>query len=160
MSSISQGDLKSLLRYDPQTGVFTWLRGKRAGMVAGNVVKGHRQIMIGGKNYAAHRLAWLYVTGKFPNRGIDHINLNGDDNRFHNLREASQSQNGANQRLRKNSTSGLKGVTWRAEKRKWVAQITVDWRNNYLGIFDCPAAAHFRYLIEADKRFGEFARAA
>jgi hypothetical protein len=71
--------------------------------------KGYRLIGVDGRWHKAHRLAWLYMTGSWPREQIDHINLIKNDNRFENLREATQTQNHANTRARRR---GLKGITW------------------------------------------------
>jgi hypothetical protein len=93
--------LTSVLHYTPETGEFLWnlprpkIRvGQRAGYKKKNT--GYIYIEIDGKSYSAHRLAWFYVTGTFPKKQIDHINRNRSDNRYENLREATNSQNKAN----------------------------------------------------------------
>jgi hypothetical protein len=97
--------LRELLHYDPDTGDFTWRTARKripAGAIAGTVERGFRRITIGGgrhgPRYSAHRLAWLYMTGAWPNGYLDHINRDPDDNRFANLRLATNSQNQANTR--------------------------------------------------------------
>jgi hypothetical protein len=89
--------LREILGYDPETGLFTRLvrTGRiRAGEVAGTAhSRGYRSIVIDGRVYLSHRLAWLYVHGEWPPEQIDHINRNRADNRLVNLRAAKQSQN-------------------------------------------------------------------
>jgi hypothetical protein len=63
-----------------------------------------------GKTYAAHRLIWFLVTGRWPKYDIDHIDRNGNNNGFHNLREATRRQNCQNQIVRKNNKLKVKGV--------------------------------------------------
>jgi hypothetical protein len=153
--------LRKILRYDPETGEFTWIISPRRdippGSRAGSMNKGYRTIMVDHRNYAGHRLAWLWVTGEWPAEDLDHINRDRGDNRFANLRLSTDSQNLANRGRNSNNTSGLKGVTRRGSDR-WIAQIGVGSTNHYLGIFYCPAAAHIAYVIAADKAFGKFAR--
>lgn len=79
------------------------------------------------------------------------------DNRWCNLREATRTQNNANSKCRKTNKSGLKGVS-ASGKNKWAARIQLHGKQRKIGDFDCPAAAHFAYLIEADKAFGAYAR--
>lgn len=141
MDFISQKRLKELLHYDPETGVFTWLRreGKSravsvfnsnyAGKVAGNVQTdstGHKQISIyfDKKAHKAHRLAWLYVYGKIPKGIIDHINGDSLDNRIANLREADDLQSAWNKGKLATNKSGYKGVSLKKKSGKWVAQIS------------------------------------
>jgi hypothetical protein len=89
---------------------------------------------------------------------IDHINRNGLDNRRRNLRICTRSQNLANQGLHSNNTSGLKGVSWCRQTRKWKAQISINHKHKNLGRFEDPEEAHAAYIKAAKKYFGEFAR--
>jgi hypothetical protein len=152
--------LRELLAYDPETGEFT-NRGRRgntgrAGKAAGSRnSRGYVTVSIGGYNYLAHRLAWIYVTGTWPVAEIDHINGDGADNRFANLREATRGENARN-RARQNNTSGFKGVVGRGTR--WEAKIYYDGREIYLGTFATPEEAHAAYAKAALEHHGEFAR--
>lgn len=157
--------LRDILDYDPHTGVFTWLvkvgKKTRVGAAAGTVrPNGYCQICISYRLYLAHRLAWLWMTGEWPQNVIDHINLNGCDNRWNNLRLATISQNGANIRAPSHNTSGTKGVHWDNKRRKWIAQIKVNRKLIFLGRFDTIESARKSYSIAAHEYFGEFARVA
>lgn len=108
------------------------------------------------KLYQAHRLAWLYVYGRFPNGQLDHKNGNKLDNRIINLRKATDTQNHANSKARR-SRSNLKGAHWFKRDGKWQAKMTG--RNNktiYLGTFDTAKAAHAAYCRAARKLYGVF----
>lgn len=93
--------LRELLEYDPETGKFTWLRnrafkalgGTHAGYLNSN---GYLRITVDDVSYAAHRLAWLYVHGRWPDKTIDHINRNKQDNRIANLRDVTHSEQNYN----------------------------------------------------------------
>ena len=98
------------------------------------------------------------MTGKFPIDQVDHINLDKLDNRWVNLREATNSQNQANIHAHITNTSGFKGVSWHRGVQKWRAQIERDGHSCYLGYFDTPEAAAAAYANAAQKHFGEFAR--
>jgi hypothetical protein len=157
--------LRNLLHYDPHTGQFTWLAKARGGVTVGYVTgyrskRGDIVITVDYVQRKAHRLAWLYMTGEWPKEDIDHKNGNSADNRWVNLREATVSQNLANQRIRSNNTSGFKGVTWDKAKRKWAAQIRVKGRHIHIGRFASAEEAHSAYCDAAKRHFGEFARAA
>ena len=151
---ITQQRLKQLLDYDPTTGIFTWKvrRGgsAKAGSVAGcKKFDGYNYIKIDDKPCAAHRLAWLFIHGKFPNDQIDHINGVRDDNRIENLRDVDQFTNARNIAKRNDNTSGITGVCWHKVRNKWESRINIDGRKLHLGLFDCKATAsyvakHFR----------------
>lgn len=148
---INQERLKELLHYDPETGMFIWCvkpsRRVKSGAAAGGIdSKRYRVIRIDGVYYKAHRLAWLYVHGRFPIRDIDHINGVRDDNRIANLREATRAENGQNRKKNINNTSGFHGVSWDSANRKWRASIQVNSRPKRLGLFDAPESAHAAYL--------------
>lgn len=88
---------------------------------------------------------------------VDHRNANGLDNRRSNLRLATRQENGRNRKLGSNSRSGFKGVTWRADKEKWVASITTSDKRLHLGYFPDLREAAAAYDAAADAHFGEFA---
>ena len=143
--------LMLLLNYDPETGVFTWNIGRRkcnAYAQAGTIDRhGYRQIMVEGRQYAAHRLAWFYMTGRWPKHEIDHINRIRHDNRGLNLREATSGEQRQNQLARCDASSGFRGVTYLPEKSKWLARIALQGRRKHLGVYDTiidAAAARLR----------------
>ncbi len=154
---LTQARLKELLHYDPETGVFTWRarnNGKmKAGATAGTLQRGYRWIKINYRDYAAHRLAWLYSTGAWPKHYIDHINRVRDDNRLANLREATKAQNGHNVSLSKNNRTGYTGV--RFIDGKYRAGIKAYGISYYLGRHDTAEQAHHAYL-EAKRRLHSF----
>lgn len=92
-------------------------------------------MMIDGKNYLAHRLAWFYVYGEWPKNQIDHINRIKTDNRIFNLRDVDNSTNQHNNALRKHNTSGTTGVMNCKSRNCWGAQIYVNNKRIYLGIY-------------------------
>lgn len=140
MPEITQAHLREMLHYDSDTGVFTWrnpsAKNVKKGGIAGCLTN-HGYIQIGVKNklYAAHRLAWLYVYGKWPTNLIDHINGIRSDNRIFNLREATSVENQYNMSKAKNNTSGVKGVTWSKPHKRWRAQCRVNGKSYHLGLF-------------------------
>lgn len=163
LPKISQQDLMDRYSYDADTGVFTRLtssRGWKAGQAAGYVCHvGYRRILVGRRQYLAHRLAWLYVYGYMPDY-VDHINGQRDDNRICNLRPATQSQNIANSKRATDNRSGFKGASWNSKNQRWVGFIRINGVNKYLGQFDTAQEAHDAYMKAAIAAFGEFARAA
>ena len=133
--------LREILSYDPITGVFHWLidasRRVKKGHVAGcKSVEGYLLIGINGRVYRAHRLAWLYVHGRWPSDLLDHRNGIPSDNWIKNLREATNADNGQNCAVQRNNTSGRPGVCWDIRRGKWRAYIKLDGKLRNLGRFD------------------------
>mgnify|MGYP005821022313 CR=1 FL=1 len=168
---ISAERLKRLLSYDPESGQFTWLAREVRNhfdriwntRYAGTIPNyrnsyGYILISIDGRRHFAHRLAWLYMTGAWPKDDIDHINLQRDDNRWCNLREATRSENKANTSLSAANKSGIKGVHWHRKYQKWHANIKVRGKAFFLGSFSTAEEAREAYEAAARKHFGEFAR--
>jgi|688.fasta_scaffold385740_2 hypothetical protein len=161
----TQQELKELLHYDPDTGVFTWKAavGKRIkiGRTTGTPNgKGYLRVKIKGRLYLAHRLAWLYVYGvwpKWPEVQIDHINNVRSDNRIENLRVSTHRQNSQNRKKVLGCTCKLKGASKRLGRFR--AHITIDNKKVSLGSYDTEEEAHAAYKAAAEKEFGAFARA-
>lgn len=148
--------LRTLLNYDPETGVFTWIAksAPRAntlvGSVAGTVIDGgYIRVTVDRRFYRAHRLAWLYMTGEWPLADIDHINGQPSDNRWANLRDVPRSVNLQNRRVAMghNTTSGILGVS--KKRDKWRARIKFDGRD-HVSTHDSIEDAQAAYL--ASKR--------
>lgn len=136
---ITQDELKTLLTYDENTGIFIWNIGKgtvKKGYIAGCIhsTTGYRVIKINRKIYQAHRLAYLYVYGYMPDL-IDHINRKRLNNQIINLRQASYSLNGLNANIPRNNSSGALGVTLNKAAAKWKAQIAINGKTIHLGYF-------------------------
>jgi hypothetical protein len=161
---LTQEILKSVLCYDPETGEFNWInsprRNVKSGAKAGSIdKKGYVRILYKQKLYLAHRLAWMYVHGKWPDQDIDHINRNPTDNRICNLREATNCQNGKNLGLSKANKSGTKGVSYEKYTDRWKATIRVYGKSISIGRFNSiEEAAQARKLAE-QKHFKEWNRA-
>ena len=146
--------LKSILSYNQEDGHFTWSKprpkiqvGQRAGCLS---KKGRIEIEVNGRCYQASRLAYAFMTGEWPTEQIDHINCIRHDNRWCNLRHATQSQNQANRPARKAKKIPLKGVTIKSRLPKpYIAQICKDGKNTHLGCFSTPEEAHKAYCNAA-----------
>jgi len=138
---LTQEKLKELMSYDTHTGAFKWeiSRGSaKKGRIADSTStclsgKTYINIMIDGKSYRAHRLAWLYTTGEFPINEIDHIDGNGLNNRFGNLEQATDESNAKNNRMYSSNKSGVTGV--REKNNKWISYINNNGRQYSLGCF-------------------------
>lgn len=140
MTILTQARLKSLLRYDSDSGVFIWrvkYGNRQPNVTAGYLhPRGYMRIRINKTTFDAHRLAWLYVYGEWPSEEIDHINRVRSDNRIVNLRKVSRSANIQNSSIRRDNTSGTKGVCWHKASNKWCARITINHKRLPLGLYD------------------------
>ncbi|KAK46241.1 HNH endonuclease [Caballeronia jiangsuensis] len=142
---MTQKALKEALHYNPETGIFTFLKSmgssRKGKQVGHNNPKRYVSITLNGVTFYAHRLAFLYMTGAFPKEATDHINRNRSDNRWCNLRAVSIAENNQNYSLRKDNTSGYRGVSFHKNKKKWLAYIVINKKRNDLGYFDTAAEA-------------------
>jgi len=156
---ITRKRLKQIFHYCPETGIFTRLivvgtRGKVGDSVGCDSGRGYRCIRIDSKTYSSHRLAYLYMTGKFPDDEIDHISGDRTDNRWCNLRAVTRNENLKNQKTPSNNKSGVIGVHWSASGSKWYAQITANGIQKHLGCFDdLSVAKEARKKAEIDHGF-------
>lgn len=166
MPLITAEELRSLFSYDPDTGEFTriklngtkrnrWKPGTPVGTLSPD---GYIRIWISRHLYVAQRLAFLYVTGRWPHPEVDHWDRNRSNNRWVNLREATYGQNRTNKPVQKNSATGVKGVSQCSRTDKWVAFIQVAKKSVYLGRYDTIPEAAKAYKDAAEKFYGEFAR--
>lgn len=141
---ITQERLKELLDYDSSTGIFVWRKSRQCvsvGSIAGTIYNSYNRIVVDGKSYRAHRLAWLWVHGESPVNEIDHINGVCSDNRIDNLRLATRKQNNENNKLRTDNSSGYRGVHFLKGRDKWQARISHHNRRISLGVFDTAEEA-------------------
>lgn len=145
--------LQSLFHYDPETGHLTrrpghsqWARhhaGERAGYVHKST--GYRHVKVAGYCIAEHRVAWAMQTGAWPEQ-IDHLDTERTNNRWSNLREASNHVNAQNRRgPYRGSATGILGVHARASGR-FRASIKVSGRMRHIGTFDTADQAHAAYV--------------
>lgn len=142
---MKQEDLKKLLHYDPITGEFRWRISTNfrinVGDVAGGKVrdgagKVYISIPVNRKYYKAHRLAFLYMLGRMPRQEVDHINGDGTDNRWENLREVDRTGNTMNQRRYRNNSTGITGVSFHSGIGMYTAYINVNGKRVHLGASD------------------------
>lgn len=155
---LSAARLRELLNYEPATGVFTWKVSKgtraRPGDITGTLHPTTFYLVIGidGKLFQAHRLAWLYVHGKWPDADIDHRNGDRTDNRIANLRDVSRRINTENRR-KSQGKSALMGVHWNP-RIGWFSRIKSKGKVFYLGCHPTEQAAHEAY-VKAKRSFHE-----
>lgn len=172
----TQERLKELFDYDPETGVLLWrkrpettkynlgfnkkLAGKEAGTrLSGRDGNKYISICLGKGKYAmAHRIIWKMMTGDDPPNFIDHIDLDTFNNRWVNLREATNSTNKWNGKIYSNNTSGVKGVHWDSGHKKWRAVISANGKSIRLGRFATISEAACAMESERAMLHGQFAR--
>ena len=159
---LSHEELLRIMHYDLETGVFRWRVGRggniRAGMVAGTLCRGYVQLCFFKRTFAAHRVAWFYVHGKWPEKVLDHINMVRSDNRFVNLREVTRQQNNRNVGLKSHNKTGFKGVCRSPSGRNFRAYITVDYKTHYLGSFKTAHEAQAAYAAASLQHHKDFGR--
>ncbi len=136
---LTQERLKEALHYNKETGAFIRLIkrpncgvGDSAGSITAN---GYLEIGVYGGSYTAHRLAFLYVDGYFPEGDVDHKNGNKTDNTWLNLRHVTRTCNSQNVAVSKLNSSGITGVGWSKCSNKWAARIVVGGKSWHLGVY-------------------------
>jgi hypothetical protein len=161
---LTQEELKEQLHYNPETGIFTRLVSNsnrvKTGSIAGGVDKstGYIRISVNGKLHYAHRLAFLFMDGKFPLEQVDHANGVCDDNRWLNIRHASCSENLRNVGLRADNTSGYRGVSFYKARGKYEAYCNTGGKRTKLGYHDTAESAYEAYKAFAKLSHGKFYR--
>lgn len=151
-SNLTAARLREVLIYNPETGVFTWRvnngRNGKTGCVAGGKSGKYQKITIDGIANAAHRIAWAYTHGEWPEKGyIDHENGNGMDNKNSNLRDATNGENMQNKvGAHKNNKTGLLGVHLHGKSGKYISQIRTNGATKTVGSFNTAEEAHEAYL--------------
>ena len=161
---ISIEELRKRLEYDPELGLCFWLttlggkcrKGESAGRVGTGKSAGYWRININGRQYPRSNIAWALMTGKWPQRQVDHENVKQWDDRWVNLRLATQSQNKANGRAYKNNYLGVKGVCVRGSKYQAHAQI--GGKQKHLGFFETIREAAQAVSDAHEKEYGVFSR--
>jgi len=156
-------ELKEFLDYNPDTGIFTWIKKTNRRIKVGQVTaitsaNGYMRIMFKTIYYYAHRLAYYMYYGIDPlEKLVDHIDGDKANNKINNLRLATRSQNGMNRvSLAINNTSGATGVVWNKRKKKWAARITIDRFQKHLGLFASKEDAIKSRREAETKYYGDF----
>jgi hypothetical protein len=164
---LTADELRNLLDYIPSTGGFwwkerpgnTWWNATHAGKPAGSVSgTGYIYIDVHRLSYRAHRLAWLWMTGEWPPVEIDHIDCDPANNTWRNLRPASRSEGSQNRRVGRNSTTGIRGISYNSRRKQWIVRIMVDKQSHFGGWFrDLQEAQMVRNAL-VHRLHGAFAR--
>lgn len=161
-SALALSTVQELLSYNPTDGVFTW-RVKRnnfvkEGSVAGCAdTCGHIMIRINGVAYLAHILAWFIQTGEWPEKEVDHIDRNPANNSWCNLHYATDAENAQNRGIASNNTSGVKGVSYEPNRKKYRGKVTFNGVTHLTKRCDTLAEAEYLTVKLRKNLHGEFA---
>lgn len=156
MTDLTPSRLQAIFEYDAEAGTITRTartesepRGKVMGFTMAN---GYRAMLIYGKQYYVHRIAFAIAHGRWPTALIDHINGDPSDNRLSNLREATSRENSRNR-----ARSADHGATFYRRYGKWRASVSVDGRQKHLGYFATKDEALAARVLAEKQHYGEFA---
>lgn len=155
--------VKANLNYDRFTGDLHWTceggfnrnTTKPAGTVVGD---GYKSITTIYGLLKCHKICWYLAYGSWPDKHIDHIDGNKENNRLDNLRLVTNQQNSFNARGHKDGSSRFKGVFLEGRSGKWLARISKSGKSKHIGYFSCEVEAAKAYNKAAKELFGEFAR--
>jgi hypothetical protein len=153
--------LHQLFEYDQGSGSLIRLiaisRSSRVGEEAGFIGKnGYLYASVDGKTYPLHRLIWAWH-GNDAVTTLDHIDRDNSNNRIENLRPATRAQNMQNRGIQKNNTTGVKGVIWKKDKKKFRVRISVNGRRIHIGDFAHLELAELAATEARAKYHGQFA---
>lgn len=162
MTEITAQKVREMLHYDPNDGLFWWKQPRHGRQISKPVGVmddlGYKRIMIDGKQYLAHRLAWLHVNGYWPENIIDHIDGNPRNNSIGNLRQCNYSQSNCNTKTRRDNLSGVKGVRWHKKAKKYNVRVCINGVRRSMGLFSDLEFAELVSSEARDKYHKEFAR--
>lgn len=158
---ITQKQLKEVLDYNPDTGIFIWKVKTSHRIEIGDIAgtrsrRGYLTIGINGKRYLAHRLAFLFMTGYFPKAMVDHRNTNVIDNSWDNIREADRAQNNYNSSFKEVGKTGMKGV-YLTRHGNFQVKMKIKSEMKYFGTFKDLELADLVATEARNKYHGEFA---
>jgi hypothetical protein len=155
--------IKEAFNYNPKTGKLTWAIDRRCvhpGDSAGTRVKSPKGVFLtvrlDGRLYCVNQVVWCWVTGEWPAEQVDHQNLDSSDNRWDNLREATNQQNCANRGLNTNNKTGYRGVYWYASRQKWVAYLRKNGKHVFFKYFKIKSDAVAAVREARKVHFGEW----
>jgi hypothetical protein len=139
--------LEDLYDYDPLTGVFTYKVNRarmKAGSVAGSLSNKYNQLSLGPRKILAHRAAWYFTYGYWPDQQLDHIDGNPQNNAIANLEMVTPRENVCRGTDRHKRSQLPRGVTM--VRGRYKATVTYGQRTVHLGYYDTAELAHNAYL--------------
>jgi hypothetical protein len=160
--SLTPEYVRSLLEYDPESGLLRWKIDRGGGIKAGDIAGSKSDscvfVSIHDKPMRIHRVIWFIVTGKWPKECIDHIDRNPFNNKWNNLREATKAENNRNSKFKPNNTTGHTGIRIRKNYGAYEARIMANGQEIHLGSFKTLEKALETRRKAEIKYHGEFAR--
>lgn len=139
---LTQSFVREHFNYDEDTGILSWIkksspysRVKIGEPVGCKHRSGYIVLTIKNRQWLAHQIAFLYMEGYIPEE-IDHEDTDKTNNAWNNLRPSDRSGNQQNKNISSNNTSGVKGVTWNKQRKKWQASIKFKGKSYHLGLHE------------------------
>ena len=136
------------LEYNPETGVISEQGVEHCTFKD----SGYLVIVINYRRYLAHRIAWVKYYKEQPPDYIDHIDRDRTNNRINNLRAATQSINNQNSNLRRDNTSGIRGIRFCTDRNKYTVYITHKGKTYNYGRYEHPLDA-IEARLDAEEKF-------
>tara|TARA_R110000868_G_scaffold54158_1_gene169539 strand:+ start:356 stop:859 length:504 start_codon:yes stop_codon:yes gene_type:complete len=158
-STLTVDRLKQILSYDKESGFFTRISNGLYNAPIGHIAKyvdsrGYIRVRVDCVQYLAHRLAWFYINGQWPEKDIDHKDRNKINNSWSNLRSVTRTVNSQNRKNpNRNNSTGYLGVT-KTIGGKFQSAISVKGKSLYIGLFKDAEEAHNAY-VEVKRKLHE-----
>lgn len=142
--------IQKFISYEPMSGCWIWSGAWN--------LHGYGKLRHSKVYWLAHRFIWTMFNGPIPDGSeLDHRCHNPACVNPEHLRLASHGENMRNSLMQRNNRTGLKGVSWRPDRRKWRATIMASGVFKHLGYFNSPDDAHKAYCRAASQLHGQFA---
>ena len=164
LDDLSADHVRSIFFYDPSEGLLRWRhsagQGGRIppGTIAGRMhPEGYRYVTVNGRHYRVSRIVWLYQTGEWPRLKIDHKDCDPTNDKWNNLREATDSQQKQNNRKRRDNKTGFKCVVFDKSRNQYRWQVVVNGKRIKGKRFGTAAEAFADYQSRLPTFHGDFA---
>jgi len=158
---ISQNELKEIIHYDPETGIFSYAKDyisengykrNKGDVIKSKVGEGYLGVSIFGKQYRLHHLAFLYMLGYMP-KEVDHDDGVRFNNKWENLKDCTRSENMKNRKISSYNSTGIIGVHLRKDTLQYSSTITVNGKIIRLGCYPTKNEAA-KVRKEAELKYG------
>lgn len=161
---LAYNEMINYIDIDPISGIVRWKVKRKPrinpGDIAGNrnSSTGYWEIKFNGKIYKRHRLIYWFVNKTLPDHPmvIDHIKGVEFGDGVDNLQIATRQQNNQKTKQSKKNSSGFRGVSFKSENGKWVAQCSINGKRVHIGLYDSPEDASVAYEEKCSELKGKF----